>query len=56
MTIDIGACYINFRAAGVVPPAEGESHQCEHCKCHVPEKDIDVSYWRIMAITIGQDK
>lgn len=31
-------------AAAAAPPAEGEgvgAHQCEHCKCHIPEKDID---------------
>lgn len=28
-------------AAGVIAPAPGEGHQCEHCKCHVPEKEID---------------
>ena len=42
-----------FRAAGIVPPAEGEAHQCEHCKCHIPEKDIDVSIepsiWKLNA-------
>ena len=28
-------------AAGTLIPPPGEGHKCEHCNCHIPEKDPD---------------